>query len=193
MESTPSRIKIDLADLVIKPLDSRMDRAAFSCGNDELSHYFRDFAHEHHIKSWVRVYVGLYHGEVIAYYWLSAQGVDPTKLDKKTAEHMGRIEFASCVYLGMLATKTEYQGNGIGPVMMINAFRRALKVARTVGIYAITLQAVDKRTADKYAKDFDFQLFQDGAEITEESENIWMFLPLGTAKEVIRLLDNQKT
>jgi GNAT superfamily N-acetyltransferase len=191
MESTPSRIKIDLADLVIKPLDPRMDRAAFSCGNEELSHYFREFAHDHHVKSWVRVYVGLYQGEIIAYYWLSAQGVDPSKLDQKTAEHMGRIEFASCVYLGMLATKREYQGNGIGPVMMIHAFRQALKVARLVGIYAITLQAVDKRTAEKYADDFDFQPFEDGTEITDSSENIWMFLPLETARTVIKTVDSR--
>jgi hypothetical protein len=63
-------------------------------------------------------------------------------------------------------------------------------VARLVGIYAITLQAVDKRTADKYAKDFDFQLFDDGAEITETSENIWMFLPLETARAVITTVDS---
>jgi hypothetical protein len=112
-------------------------------------------------------------------------------LDKETAEHMGRIEFASCVYLGMLATKLEYQGNGIGPIMMIHAFRQALKVARLVGIYAITLQAVDKRTADKYVDDFDFQPFGDGTEITDTSENIWMFLPLETARSVIKTIDSQ--
>lgn len=191
MGNTPSRIKIDLDDLEIKPLDSKMDRAAFSCGNEELSHYFRTFAQDHHTKSWVRVYVGLHQGEIIAYYWLSAQGVDPRKLDEKTAEHMGRIEFASCVYLGMLATREEYQGNGIGPVMMIHAFRQALKVAKLVGIYAITLQAVDKRTAEKYAADFDFQLFGDVTEVTDASKNIWMFLPLATARAVIKTVDSQ--
>jgi hypothetical protein len=186
MGSTPSnRIRIDLKDLVIKPLSSEMSRAAFSCGNDELSDYFRRFAEEHHTKGWVRVYVGLYNDDIVAYYWLSTQGVDPTKLDQKTAEHMGRIEFASCVYLGMLATQVEYHGNGIGPIMMIHAFRQALEVANLVGVYAITLQAVDKRTADKYAFDFDFCPFEDGTEITDGSENIWMFLPLETARQAI--------
>jgi len=193
MESTPpNRIKIDLRDLIIKPLDSETSRAAFSCGdetnpsNKELSHYFREFAGDHHTKAWVRVYVGLYQEEIVAYYWLSAQGVDPSKLNEKTAEHMGRIEFASCVYLGMLATKTEYQGNGIGPVMMLHAFRQAIKVSELVGIYAITLQAVDKRTADKYAADFDFKPFDDGSQITGTSKNIWMFLPLETARKAIK-------
>ena len=127
---------------------------------------FSRFCRHHHAKAWVRVYVGLYRTEIVAYYWLSAQGVDPSKLNEKTAEHMGRIEFASCVYLGMLATKTDYQGNGIGPVMMLHAFRQAIKVSELVGIYAITLQAVDKRTADKYAEDFDFRPFDDGTELT---------------------------
>jgi GNAT superfamily N-acetyltransferase len=188
MGSTPSnRIKIDLKDLVIKPLNSEMGRAAFSCGNEELTGYFRDFADEHHNKGWVRVYVGLHKDEIVAYYWLSAQGVDPTKLNEKTAEHMGRIEFASCIYLGMLATQTEYHGNGIGPIMMLHAFGQAVEVAKLVGVYAITLQAVDKRTADKYADDFDFCPFEDGTEITEDSENIWMFLPLETARQAIEL------
>lgn len=35
MGNMQSRIKIDLADLVIKPLDPRMDRAAFSCGDED--------------------------------------------------------------------------------------------------------------------------------------------------------------
>jgi hypothetical protein len=100
---------------------------------------------------------------------------------------MGRIEFASCVYLGMLATKSEYQGSGVGPTMMVDAFRKALEAAKHVGIYAITLQAINKRTADKYALDFDFRPFDDGTNITEQSENIWMFLPLETARKAFTL------
>jgi GNAT superfamily N-acetyltransferase len=184
----PQRIRIDPAEIVIRPLDSKMDRAAFSCGdeadpsNKELSIYFRQYAAEHHQKGWVRVYVGLYRDEIVAYYWLSTQGADPNKLSIESREHMGRIEFASCVYLGMLATRSEYQGNGIGPTMMVDAFRRALAAATHVGIYAITLQAINKRTAGKYAADFDFRAFDDGNSITDQSENIWMFLPLETVR-----------
>jgi hypothetical protein len=83
----------------------------------------------------------------------------------------------------MLATKSEYQGSGVGPTMMVDAFRKALEAAKHVGIYAITLQAINKRTADKYALDFDFRPFDDGTNITEQSENIWMFLPLETARK----------
>ena len=185
----PKRIKIDPTAIVVEPLDSKMDRAAFSCGdetnpsNEELSVYFRQYADDHHRKGWVRVYVGIYRGEVVAYYWLSTQGADPNKLSMESRKHMGRIEFASCVYLGMLATKSECQGNGIGPTMMIDAFRKALEAAKHVGIYAITLQAINKRTADKYAEDFDFRPFDDGTNITEQSEDIWMFLPLETARK----------
>jgi GNAT superfamily N-acetyltransferase len=98
---------------------------------------------------------------------------------------MGRIEFASCVYLGMLAVQVEYQGSGLGPTLMVDAFKQALKVAEYVGVYAVTLQAIDKRTADKYRDDFDFQYFDDGTKITDDSKDIWMFLPLRTIRRAL--------
>lgn len=173
------------------PLDPQMDRAAFSCGDEtnpackELSVYFREYAADHHTNGWVRVYVALHKRSIVGYYWLSTQGANPNKLSPETRENMGRIEFASCVYLGMLAIQIEYQGSGLGPTLMVDAFRQALKVAEYVGVYAVTLQAVDKRTADKYAADFDFQYFDDGAKITEESKDIWMFLPLPTIRKAL--------
>jgi GNAT superfamily N-acetyltransferase len=165
-----------------------MDRAAFSCGDEsipackDLSAYFRDHAADHHGKGWVRVYVAVHNGKIVGYYWLSTQGANPNKLSPETRENMGRIEFASCVYLGMLATQVEYHGSGIGPTMMVDAFRQALKVAEYVGVYDVTLQAVDKRTADKYREDFDFQYFDDGTKVSDDSKDIWMFLPVPTIR-----------
>lgn len=192
MGSMPPRIRIDLKDLVIKPLDPRLDRAAFSCGdegvesNKELSNYFRSHAADHHIKGWVRVYVGTYEGKIISYYWLSTQSYDPKKMTREDADKLGKIEFASCVYLGMLATQREYQGCGIGPTMMLHAFDQAIRANEYVGVYAITLQAVDRRTAEKYKSDFDFQYLDDEASLNADSKNIWMFLPLSTARKALK-------
>jgi predicted N-acetyltransferase YhbS len=131
------------------------------------------------------MYVALHEGKIVGYYWLSTQGANPNKLSPETRENMGRIEFASCVYLGMLAIQIEYQGSGLGPTLMVDAFKQALKAAEYVGVYAVTLQAVDKRTADKYREDFDFQYFDDGTKVTDDSKDIWMFLPLRTIRRAL--------
>jgi hypothetical protein len=81
MASAPTqRIKIDPTKVVIEPLDPKMDRAAFSCGDEnipackELSTYFRNYAADHHQNGWVRMYVALHEGNIVGYYWLSTQG-----------------------------------------------------------------------------------------------------------------------
>lgn len=171
-----SKAKIDRTKLDIKPLDTSMDRAAFCCGEAELDDFFRDHAGDHHRSHLTRVYTAVYEGKIVGYYWLNAQSHLPKKLSEHAVTKLERIPFAPCVYLGMIATSKELQGNGIGKALMMHAFGRALDVAEIVGVYALTLEAIDEDKATQYAR-WGFTRFIEG--------ELLMYIPVLTIRKLL--------
>jgi GNAT superfamily N-acetyltransferase len=168
--------KIDLKKLVFKPLDSTMDRAVFCCGEPELDEFFRDNAGDHHDRYLARVTVALYDGQLVGYYWLVAQSHSSGKLSEEAMGKLERIEFAPCVYLGMIGIMDKLQGNGIGKALMLHAFAKTLQVAEHIGVYALTLEAINEDKAATYAR-WGFTPFIDG--------ELLMFIPLATIREAL--------
>jgi GNAT superfamily N-acetyltransferase len=168
--------KIDLTKLVFTPLDSKMNRAAFCCGEPELDNFFHDFAGEHHEKYLARVTVALYEGDLVGYYWLAAQSHASGRLSEEAIGKLERIEFAPCIYLGMIGITEKLQGNGIGKALMLHAFAKTLEVAEHVGVYALTLEAIDEQKAATY-KRWGFTPFIEG--------ELLMFIPVATIRKAI--------
>lgn len=162
MGSTQSRIDLDKLD--IKPLDPDRDRAAFRCGNDELDDFFRNHAADHHVRRQARVTVATYEGRIVGYYWLVAHGQPLGKISEEArrAFDSARFDATPCIYLGMLGTDLAFQGKGIGKVLMLHAMRQTLAVAERIGVYALTLDAVDAETANRYAR-WGFEFCSEGA------------------------------
>lgn len=170
------RKQIDLSRLEIKPLDSSMNRAAFCCCEPELCDFFRDYAEFHHNDYSARVHVAVYDGEVVGYYWLIAQSHLAGMFSSDLEPKFERIAFAPCIYLGMIAVKWSLQGNKIGYALMMHAFGQTLKAAEHVGVYALTLEAIDESKAKTYEK-WNFQRFVDG--------KLDMYIPLGTIRRLL--------
>jgi GNAT superfamily N-acetyltransferase len=168
--------KIDLGKLVIGPLDSSMNRAAFCCLEPELCLFFRDHAATHHDQHFARVYVATYDGAVAGYYWLIAQSHAAAKISLQASTKFERIAFAPCVYLGMIAVQWEMQDNKIGKALMMHAFGRTLEVAKHVGVYALTLEAINEAKAKTYER-WNFTRFVEA--------ELLMYIPLTTIRRVL--------
>jgi GNAT superfamily N-acetyltransferase len=168
--------KIDLKKLIIKPLDSSLDRAAFYCGEPELDDFFRDNAVDHHERYLTRVYVALYDDEIVGYYWLNAQSHSSKTISEDALKKLERIPFAPCIYLGMIATLERLHGNGIGKVLMLHAFTQTLRVAELAGVYALTLEAINEEKAATYQR-WGFKPFIEG--------QFLMYIPLATIRTVL--------
>jgi len=153
-----------------------MDRAAFCCGEPELDNFFRNDAGDHHERYLARVMVALYEGELVGYYWLVAQSHASRKLSQGAIAKLARIEFAPCVYLGMIAVLDRMQGNGFGKALMLHAFSKTLEVAEHVGVYALTLEAINQDKANTYRR-WGFMPFTEG--------ELLMFIPLATIREAL--------
>jgi GNAT superfamily N-acetyltransferase len=171
-----SRKKINLDRLEIKPLDSSMNRAAFCCCEPELCDFFREHAELHHNDYSARVHVAVYEGDVVGYYWLIAQSHLAGMFSSELESKFERIVFAPCIYLGMLAVRWDLQGNKIGYALMMHAFGQTLKAAEHVGVYALTLEAIDESKAKTYEK-WNFQRFVDG--------KLDMYIPIATIRRLL--------
>jgi GNAT superfamily N-acetyltransferase len=170
------RKKIDFNKLVIGPLDSSMNRAAFCCLEPELCFFFRDHAAEHHEAHFARVYIATYEDALVGYYWLIAQSHDAAKISLQAMAKLERIAYAPCIYLGMIAVQWDMQRNRIGRALMMHAFGRTLEVAKHVGVYALTLEAINEDKAKTY-EGWNFSRFVEG--------ELLMYIPLITIRRVL--------
>lgn len=181
MSSGSSSEKIDVKKLRIMPLDSTMDRADFCCGEPELDAFFRDYAAEHHDNHLARVNVAFYDQELVGYYWLAAQSHASGRLSDEATGKLERIEFAPCIYLGMIGVLKKFQGHGIGRIMMLHAFERTLEIAELAGVYALTLEAINEDKAKTYQR-WGFTRFIDG--------ELLMYIPVSTIRAALEGADN---
>jgi GNAT superfamily N-acetyltransferase len=171
-----SKKSINLDDLDIRPLDPSISRAAFCCGNDRIDNFFKNNARKQHDVHRVRVYVAHYEGEAVGYYYLVAATHPPEKVSAEAIEKFGRVNATPSVYLGMIGTHGPWQGNGIGKILMLHAMQKTLEVASLIGIYALTLTAIDEETAKRYER-WGFTRFVEG--------ELDMFIPITTIRDAL--------
>ena len=145
----------------VLPLATHHDRKGFDCGNDALNQFLQRHARQNADRN-----LGVTHvvvGErsdtkILGYYTLVTSSVDPSLIpDKKLPrEHIGVI------LLGRLATDRAAQGQGLGRQMLLRAIYQTANFAKSIGVYALTLQAIDEQARAWYLSlDFGFVPFSD--------------------------------
>lgn len=177
MENT-LKPSLDLVQVEIKPLDEKISRAAFHCGNTKIDNFCINNAKKQHKENRIRCYDALYGDELIGYYYLVASAKDPEELSVVANKKFGRVSSAPAVYLGMIGVSEQYARNGVGKLLMLDAMRVTLEVAKHIGLYALVLDAVDQDTAGFYEK-LGFEYFTKG--------ELSMFIPINTIKEALKI------
>jgi len=155
-----------------------MDRAAFCCGENLLDNFFTKHAGEQHENYWARVTVALYEDEIISFYWLSTQGYELEKLSESERQKFtDKVNFAPCVYVGMIGTKLGYDGQGVGRMMMLSAMVDTWEIAQKAGVYALTLEAISEQKAQMYER-WKFTRFIPG--------QLEMYMPISTLRKALQ-------
>ena len=162
MSESISKIAISLSDVIIKPLDTTVNRAAFCCGVAKIDNFCRQNARQHHESDKARVYLATHGGQLVGFYYLVVSSEAPEAISAEADEHFARVKKAPLVYLGMIGVDQNAKRNKIGGLLMLHAMQTTLRVADLAAVYALTLDARDETLAKTFYEPLGFSRFKDG-------------------------------
>ncbi|MDX9910532.1 MAG: GNAT family N-acetyltransferase [Phycisphaerales bacterium] len=160
----------------IEELASDHNRAGFSCGHESLDDFLRKFASQNLRAGITRTFVALRPGErtVRGYYSLAAGSVHFDHLTEEQRKRLPKYPVPVAL-LGRLAVDRGAQGQGLGPLLLMDAFQRIARAEREVAIYAVSVHAIDDAAKRFYLK-YGF------TELADDPRHL--FIPMATVRKL---------
>lgn len=158
----------------IEPLGKKHDRAAFSCGREQLDRYLRKQASQDARRHIAASFVAVHDqndATVLGYYTLSAFAVELGALPKATAARLPHYPLVPATLLGRLAVNQAHKGHGLGEFLLMDALHRAYEYSRQIASAAVVVDAIDDE-AHQFYRHFDF------IALPERKDRL--FLPMAT-------------
>lgn len=130
-------------------------RGAFCCGEDALDGYLQRQARQD-MKRGLSVAHVLRDKEkerIAGYYTLSSELIERGELPAALERGLRNNRVFPAILLGRLAVDLEYQGEGLGRELLLDALYRALELSRTsVGAMAVLVDALHQRAQEFYTR-----------------------------------------
>lgn len=167
--------------LAIESLRGDHDRTAFSSGSPALDRYFRQQAGQEHRRRATAVFIAIdtaREGAIAGFYTLSAATVDASALPQIITSKLPRYPVLPAILLGRLARDERWRGEGIGEILLTNAFRRSLEISEQLGALFLIVEAKDD-AAQRFYERYQF-------EPLVHQERL-LFLPLAVVRRFARL------
>jgi len=145
--------KIGEALFRLDPLGKQHDRGGFSCGVESLDAYLKTQASQDMRRKANAVFVLTPEGNpsrIAGYFTLCAYGVAPGAIPEAARRHIPRYPVVSATLLGRLAVSTQFQGRGIGSILLARALAKAYENAAVVGSSMVVVDAIDEKAARFY-------------------------------------------
>jgi GNAT superfamily N-acetyltransferase len=160
----------------IEPLGNH-DRAAFACGVAALDDWFRLRAGQDEKRNVARVFVAIDdQGRIVGFYSLSSFTLTIADLPAEHAKRLPRYDAIPAALIGRLARDENVRGKGVGELLLADAVRRVIGVARSLAVFAIVVEAADEKAAVFY-RDFGFVPFP--------NRPLRLFMPASEAMEAV--------
>lgn len=138
-------------------LDKKHNRDDFDCGKELLTNYLKTQAGQDMKRKLSACFVLSENGtEIQGYYTLSNNSISlssfPEHLQKKLPKSYNSIP---TTLLGRLAIDKNYQGQGIGKILLIDALKRCYEISKEIGSFAVVVDPIDQEAKNFYTK-YDF-------------------------------------
>lgn len=121
-------------------------RATFTSGDLMIDRWVRQFAYQN-MKSGVTVVYALVNVahplEMLGFYTLSAATVQLGHLPPEWAKRYPKYPDVPVALLGRMGMLTSLQGHGLGSALVADALQRAQRLADTIGLAGVFVQAKD--------------------------------------------------
>lgn len=120
----------------IEPLDpDKHDRAAFSCGVDQVDNFFRKTANKLARADNLRVWVlATPTDDLVGFYTLNAHAIDYAELPGRYARTRPGNGSISAAYISMIGVDSRHQGQGYGGDLLIDALKRIQQANEAMGV-----------------------------------------------------------
>jgi ribosomal protein S18 acetylase RimI-like enzyme len=171
--------------VTIEPLDAaRHDRAAFSCGVEQVDNFFKRTANKLATADNLRVFVMTASaGEVIGFYALNAHAVDYQDLPPKYARARPGHGSIPAAYLSMIGVDKRYAGQGYGGDLLADALTRIAAASDQIGIAVVMLDVLDDGNVELVSRRK--ALYEGYGFIPLPSNPLRLFLPLATVRAAL--------
>jgi predicted GNAT family N-acyltransferase len=159
-------------DFCIELLAPHHNRAAFSCGNEQLDRYLHSVANQDKKKNIAIPYVIFDRDRqtIIGYYTLSMSGINLAELPEQIAKKLPKYPIVGVTLIGRLAVSIDYKGSGWGKLLIMDALHRSLAASKGTASFAVVVDAslvprgyANDDAAVRFYQRFDFQPFPDSS------------------------------
>ncbi len=137
----------------VLPLTGSHDRQGFECGRQELNDWLLQVARQHQDKGLSKTFVAVREDvpeRICGYYALTLAELENRHLPDAWRKKLPRR--IPGVRLGRLAVDKQYQGKGLGELLLVDALTRAQRIYTEVGGIGLFIDAIDERAADYYRR-----------------------------------------
>ena len=137
----------------ILPLTGSHDRQGFDCGRIELNDWLRQVARQHQDKGLSKTFVAVREEaptRICGYYALTLAELENRHLPEAWRKKLPRR--IPGVRLGRLAIDKQYQGKGLGELLLMDALTRARRIYIEAGGIGLFVDAIDERAAGYYQR-----------------------------------------
>lgn len=174
----PAGVRAAGKALRVEALGRHHDRDGFTCGVPALDEYLRRQAVQDQERKVAACHVAVPAAAgspgptaILGYYTLSNYSLQLRELPADVTRRLPKYPMVPAALLGRLAVATLHQGRGLGELLLADALRRTLRVAREIAIHAVVVDAKDHAAASFYAR-YGFRPFP--------GEPLRLFQPLST-------------
>jgi len=144
----------EFAELRIEQFDpSRHDRDAFSCGVSRLDNFLRLSAKKQQKDDMTRVYVVVENGEsrILGYHAINLGVMNVDLLEKRPRSAPAHGELP-VLFVGQVAVSSQFQGRGIGSILIAHVFAKSVAIADLAGCFALVLDVMSDGGDEAFGK-----------------------------------------
>lgn len=127
------------------------DTADFDCGIDSLNDYLKSQALPDQAAGKSRSYVILSDERVVGYFSLAAASIESEDATARAGKGQGRQAIPG-ILLGRLGLDVGLHDKGLGESLLMEALRKSLAAAETIGARVVLAHALDARARAFYLK-----------------------------------------
>ena len=149
----------------VLPLAGSHERQGFDCGRHELNDWLRQVARQHQEKGLSKIFVAILEEvpeTICGYYALTLAELESQHLPDAWRKKLPRR--IPGVRLGRLVVDRQYQGKGLGELLLVDALTRAQRIYTEAGGIGLFVDAIDERAAEYYRR-FGFEASPDNPQL----------------------------